>query len=417
MHLGLFTDSVEALPLDAALDLAQRIGVTGIEIATGGVSRLRHARAEPLLADVRARSALVEAVERRGMRIDALNCSGFPMHPVIGDEQRRSIEATIRLAGELGVRKIVTMSGTPGDGSGATTVNWIWYPWPPDAVALLERQWDEGIALWRELAAFAIDHGVDQIAFELHPLYLVYNVPTLLRMREAVGPVIGANIDPSHMFWQQMDPLAVVRALGPAVFHVHLKDTSLVPDEVALAGVLDSRPFENPGHRAWEFRTIGRGHDRAWWTSFLAALDEAGYRRRAVDRERGRAPAGGRGRRGGGGVHAADPPRGRRGGSGVKRAEGLTSADAGRAPGRSPQRAGLGRARRDRTSTPDARYRYRPARRPRRPCRPRVHRCRRAGGRRARGRLRRPATRAGRPRTRRRVRVRDRSVGRLRGVG
>ena len=130
MHLGLFTDSVEALPLDAALDLAQRIGVTGIEIATGGVSRLRHARAEHLLADARARSALVEAVERRGMRIDALNCSGFPMHPVIGDEQRRSIEATIRLAGELGVRKIVTMSGTPGDGSGATTVNWIWYPWP-----------------------------------------------------------------------------------------------------------------------------------------------------------------------------------------------------------------------------------------------------------------------------------------------
>jgi sugar phosphate isomerase/epimerase len=277
MHLGLFTDSVETMTLDAALDLAGRIGVTGIEIATGGVSRLRHARAEHLLADPAARSAVADAVGSRGMRIDALNCSGFPLHPVIGDEQRRSIEATIRLAELLGVRKIVTMSGTPGDGPGASTVNWIWYPWPPDAVDLLARQWDDAIALWRELGPFAVDHGVEQIAFELHPLYLVYNVPTLVRMRDAVGPVIGANVDPSHLFWQQMDPLAVVRALGPAVFHVHLKDTALVPDQVALAGVLDSRPFENPGHRSWEFRTVGRGHDRAWWTSFVAALREARY--------------------------------------------------------------------------------------------------------------------------------------------
>ena len=108
-------------------------------------------------------------------------------------------------------------------------------------------------------------------------MHLVYNVPTLLRMRDAVGPVIGANVDPSHMFWQQMDPLAVVRALGPAVHHVHLKDTQLVPDQVALAGVLDSRPFENPAERAWIFRTIGRSHDRAWWASFVAALRETGY--------------------------------------------------------------------------------------------------------------------------------------------
>jgi len=277
MHLGLFTDSVENLTLEAALDLAQRIGVTGIEIATGGVSRRRHAQAEHLLADAVARSSLVDGVESRGMRIDALNCSGLPMHPTIGGEQRRSIEATIRLAGEIGVRKVVTMSGTPGDGPAASTVNWIWYPWPADAVDLLERQWDEAITLWQALGRFAVDHGVDQIAFELHPLYLVYNVPTLLRMRDAVGPMIGANVDPSHMFWQQMDPLAVVRALGPAVFHVHLKDTAIVPDEVVLAGVLDSRPFENPGHRAWEFRTVGRSHDRAWWASFVRALREAGY--------------------------------------------------------------------------------------------------------------------------------------------
>ena len=154
------------------------------------------------------------------------------------------------------------MSGCPGDGPGSTTINWIWYPWPRDTVDLLERQWDQAIPLWQELSAFAEDHGVNRVALELHPLHLAYNVPTLLRLREATSPVIGANVDPSHMFWQQMDPLRVVRALGPAVHHVHLKDTELADEEVALAGVLDQRPFDASGHRAWRFRTIGKAHPR-----------------------------------------------------------------------------------------------------------------------------------------------------------
>ncbi|MGH2819207.1 MAG: sugar phosphate isomerase/epimerase family protein, partial [Actinomycetota bacterium] len=144
-------------------------------------------------------------------------------------------------------------------------------------MALLERQWDEAIPFWEEMAGRAADSGIDRIAFELHPLHLVYNVPTLLRMREALGPILGINLDPSHLFWQQMDPLAVIRALGDAVHHVHLKDTQLVPDQVALAGVLDQRPFEDPANRAWTFRTVGVGHDRAFWSSFIAGLRSVGY--------------------------------------------------------------------------------------------------------------------------------------------
>ena len=116
-----------------------------------------------------------------------------------------------------------------------------------------------------------------RIAFELHPLHLVYNVPTLLRMREAVGPVIGANLDPSHLFWQQMDPLAVIRALGPAIHHVHLKDTQIVADQVALAGVLDQRPFEDVANRAWVFRTVGRVHGAEFWSAFVRELAAVGY--------------------------------------------------------------------------------------------------------------------------------------------
>jgi sugar phosphate isomerase/epimerase len=277
MELGLYTDSVGHVSFEAALDLAARIGAPAIEIATGGQSAAPHLRVAELLADASARRAFERAFADRGLRIGALNCSAWPLHPVKGAREVELIRDTIRLAGELGVDKIVTMSGNPGDGQGASTIDWIWYPWPSDAVALLERQWGEAIPVWQELAALAEQHGVRRIAFELHPLHLVYNVPTLLRMREAVGPSIGANVDPSHLFWQQMDPVAVVGALGSAVHHVHLKDTEVVPDQVALTGVLDQRPFDDPANRAWRFRTVGRAHGAEFWAAFLAALRAAGY--------------------------------------------------------------------------------------------------------------------------------------------
>ena len=277
LELGLYTDSLPDLGLDAALDIAAEIGATGIEIATGGQSSAPHLRIDELLGDARRRVRFLAAFESRGLRIAALNCSAWPLHPVVGDANVALIRSTIRLAAELGVRKIVSMSGSPGDGPAASTVNFVWYPWPADSLALLERQWAAAIDLWRDLGAEAADAGVERIALELHPLHLVYNVPTLQRLRDAVGPVIGANIDPSHLFWQHIDPVAVIRALGPAVHHVHLKDTEIVPDQVAIAGVLDQRSFDVPAKRAWVFRTAGSVHGREFWSAFAAALREVGY--------------------------------------------------------------------------------------------------------------------------------------------
>jgi len=277
VELGLYTDSVKHLTFDAALDLAARIGATGIEIATGGQSSAPHLRIDSLLSDARARASFAEAFVSRGLRIAALNCSAWPLHPIHGDRHVELIRSTIRLAGELGIRKIVTMSGNPGDGGGSTAVNFTWYPWPVDSMALLDRQWAAALELWVELGAYAAAHGVEKLAFELHPLHLVYNVPTLRRMREAVGPIIGANLDPSHLFWQQMDPLAVIDALGPAVYHVHLKDTELVSGEVDIAGVLDQRPFSDPAHRAWVFRAVGSVRQQPFWSAFIAALARVGY--------------------------------------------------------------------------------------------------------------------------------------------
>jgi sugar phosphate isomerase/epimerase len=277
MELCLFTDSVPNASFEEALDLAVRIGATTIEIATGGQSSAPHLRLDELLEDERRRSTFLDAFARRNLRIAALNCSAWPLHPVIGEAHREIVRKTIRLAGLIGVDKIVTMTGTTGDGAGATTINWVWYPGPDDQVSLLQRQWDEAIATWRELGTLALDHGVRRVCFELHPQNLVYNVPTFDRIFEAVGEPLAVNLDPSHFFWQGIDPLASIRALRGSVGHAHLKDTEIDPGQTALAGVLDDRPFERGVDRSWQFRTVGAVHDATWWSSFIAALQEVGY--------------------------------------------------------------------------------------------------------------------------------------------
>jgi sugar phosphate isomerase/epimerase len=275
--LSLLTDSVPELSLEDVLDLAAGLGIESVEIASGGQSSAPHMRLDDLLGSAVARAGFSEAITSRGLRQAAINCSAWPLHPVRGPEETRFIENSIRLAGELGVEKIVTMSGCPGDSPQAKTINWIWFPWPPETRSIQERQWEQALELWQGLADFARAHGVNRIALELHPLHLVYNVPTLLRLRNAVGPTIGANLDPSHLFWQQMEPVRVIHALGPALFHVHLKDTQLLNEELAINGVLDPRPWEEPMSRSWVFRTVGEGTSPTVWTDFVKALEAIGY--------------------------------------------------------------------------------------------------------------------------------------------
>ena len=185
---------------------------------------------------------------------------------------------TVLLAEKLGIDQINTFSGCPGDCEDSKYPNWVTCPWPNDFSEVLEWQWNEVlIPYWKEFVAFAKSHGVTKIGLELHPGFCVYNTESLLRLRNAVGPEIGANFDPSHLIWQGMDPVVVIKELGDAIFHVHAKDTKLDKYNIARTGVLDTKPYADEIHRSWLFRSVGYGNDLGYWKDIVSALRMAGY--------------------------------------------------------------------------------------------------------------------------------------------
>jgi sugar phosphate isomerase/epimerase len=279
MKLGVLTVLFQDRPLEEVLDHVAEMGLEAVELGTGAWPGNAHCDPVALLKDRSAMKALAKAVEDRGLIISALSCHGNPIHPdrATADEYDRVYRDTVRLASEMGIPVVNLFSGCPGDSDDAKFPNWVTCAWPPDFPELLQWQWEEKvIPYWREAGEFAEKSGV-KLAFEMHPGFVVYNPQTLLRLREAVGDVIGANYDPSHLYWQGIDPMASIRALAGAVHHVHAKDTYIDQANVAVNGVLDTTPYSDLANRAWTFRTVGYGHDLFSWRSLVSALRLVGY--------------------------------------------------------------------------------------------------------------------------------------------
>jgi sugar phosphate isomerase/epimerase len=278
MRIGLVTDSLAHLSFGQMLSTAADLGIETLEFCCGNWSDAPHVVLGALLDSAPARNAFVDSVRDFGLAISALNCSGNPLHPGESGRQHREVTSqTIRLAGMLGVSRVVLMSGCPG-GPGDANANWITTAWPPEASCVLQWQWDEMvIPYWRGLVAEAQSAGVAQLCIELHGQQNVYNVETLLRLREAVGPTVGANFDPSHLFWMGADPLAATRALGAAIYHVHAKDTRIDPVTSGINSRIDTKPVDRLRERSWSYVTLGYGHDMHWWKQFCALLRLVGY--------------------------------------------------------------------------------------------------------------------------------------------
>jgi sugar phosphate isomerase/epimerase len=278
MKIGMITDSLGALSFDELLDAAAELGIERLEFAGGNWSSAPHLQLDRMLDSAPSRREFMARLGDRGIAVSALNCSGNPLHPGgIGRRHREVTRKTIALAGLLGVERVVMMSGCPG-GPGDANANWVTTSWPPETQSILTYQWEEVlIPYWRELVAEARKQGVTKLCLELHGYQNVYSVSSFFRLREAVGDTVGVNFDPSHLMWMGADPLAAVAALGPAIYHVHAKDTRLESAPLARDGRIEIKPAEDVAHRAWNYVTLGHGHDPAWWRRFCQALNAVGY--------------------------------------------------------------------------------------------------------------------------------------------
>lgn len=279
MKLGVFTVILGDLPLDKALAYLKSQGVQEVEIGVGGNPGTAHGDAKKFLADPKALADFKATVDGSGLKVAALSVHGNPVHPnvEIARQDHEEFEAAVLIAEKLGIKTVVTFSGCPGDSDTATYPNWVVASWPTDHQTVKEWQWTEKlIPYWKKAGAFAMAHGV-RVAIEMHPGFNVYNPPTLMRLRDAVGPVIGANFDPSHLFWQGIDPVAAIRALKGAIYHFHAKDTKIDPYNNAVKGVLETSTLDSLSDRPWIFRSVGYGHSEEVWRAIFSELRLSGY--------------------------------------------------------------------------------------------------------------------------------------------
>ena len=278
MRVGVFTALLAQLSLDDVLKKLTSLHIDTVELGTGNYPGGPHCH----LSMLENRAELAEFKQKlndRGFTISALSCHGNPLHPdrAHAKHDQEVSRKTIRLAEKLGVPVVVDFSGCPGDSAGSKWPNWVTCPWPPDYLEILKWQWEKVVApYWVKQAQFAADHGV-KIAIEMHPGFVVYSPETMLKLRSIAGPAVGCNYDPSHMFWQGIDPIAAIRLLGDSIFHVHAKDTQIYERNLPLTGVLDTKSYTDERHRAWIFRTCGYGHGAGWWKEFASTLRMFGY--------------------------------------------------------------------------------------------------------------------------------------------
>ena len=280
MKLGVFTPVFGGVSFEEMLVRVRALRhVEAVELGTGGWPGRDHLDPDRLLSDADAARDFRSRLADNGLVISALSCHGNPLHP--DDKTARDYDTifqrTVELARRLEVGVVVTFSGCPGDFDAARHPNWVTTPWPPEFADVLAWQWEQKVVpYWTRAAAFAAERGV-RVALEAHPGFVVYNVDTALRLRDACGANLGVNFDPSHFFWQGVDVPAAIRALGGAIFHVHAKDVALDRHNVAINGVIDTKSYRRLSERSWLFRTVGWGHDELEWKRIVTALRLIGY--------------------------------------------------------------------------------------------------------------------------------------------
>lgn len=268
------------MTLEEALKYLSSLGVDSLELGAGGYPGKAHFDPKEYLNIPEKAEELKEMLRKYNMKISAIACHGNPVHSnkEIAKKFHEEFVDAMKAAVMLGVDTIIGFSGCPRDCEQSQNPNWVTCAWPPEYQEILDWQWNEVlIPYWKDTVALAKEIGIQKIAFEMHPGFCVYNPSTLLKLRNAVDPMIGVNVDPSHLFWQGIDPCEAIKMLKGAIYHFHAKDTKVDQANTDKMGVLDTQEYGNILERSWVFRTVDYGHSQEVWNNILSALKSVGY--------------------------------------------------------------------------------------------------------------------------------------------
>jgi len=280
MIIGLKSNCYNDRSWSETLDILKEKKIPAVEAAAGGFNGKKHCDPVQMLKDLQQVKKFKAEAEKRGIEMTALALHGNPLHPdkAFAAVHAADLEAAVELAGKIGIPVITCFAGCPGASEQSKEPNWITCPFPPYFGDSVLWQWEQRVVpFWREMVTKAKRANV-KFGFEMHPGDVVYNPETLLMLREKVdAEQIACNFDPSHLFWQGIDPIEAVMRLGKMIVHVHAKDCKVNERVVRFRGVNDWKHYGDIANRAWNFRTVGYGHGLDFWNDFVSCLRMVGY--------------------------------------------------------------------------------------------------------------------------------------------
>jgi sugar phosphate isomerase/epimerase len=246
MRFGFLTNKIEDI------EKAARLGFDGVELHANA---LGSPGAGPLDREQIAKTRAL--TEQHGVAITALAYYELAGKQPALDAVTTAYERVFDAAKALGVGVIASMSG-----------------FDPD------QNWDGNVQLFadrfRPVAERAEARGL-RIAFEnwmgvwgrmpFRPVNMGGSPDTWDAWFTAVpSEALGIEFDPSHLYWQGIDHMRALREYAGRVYHVHAKDTEMLPEQRYRAGV-NGLPFR--------FRIPGYGEIN--WAAFISGLNEIGY--------------------------------------------------------------------------------------------------------------------------------------------
>lgn len=283
----LFTGQWADLPFEEVCRLAAGWGYDGLEIACWG----DHLDVVAAVEDEGYLRAKREVLERYGLRVWAISnhLAGQAVcdHPIDGRHQailsarvwgdgdpekvRRAaaeeMKYTARAAAALGVDTVVGFTGSS-----------IWHTvamFPPVPASMVEAGYRDFADRWNPILDVFDEVGV-RFAHEVHPSEIAYDYHTTIAALEAIGrrAAFGLNWDPSHMVWQDVDPVGFILDFADRIYHVDCKDTRVRVGD-GRRGRLSSHLAWADLRRGWDFVSTGRGD--VPWEECFRALNAIGY--------------------------------------------------------------------------------------------------------------------------------------------